>query len=143
MAMRFHIHAPLQWLPAAAAAFTLAATVTTGCRFAPKDEPGDTVAAAVFMPIDTSAPSYKARHQKTLAAKRDSADIFYIGEGSDRKILRLISYPSRKDTVEMKRQRHIEIYGSTEAGHLVKVIREVTAQGDTVVTQLMELDPKK
>ena len=131
--MRFLSLSSLRWLPAVSiATLTITALTTTGCRFAPKDDPGDTSSAA-----------YKARHKKILAAGKDSTDIFYIGEGSNRRTLRLISYPSKKDTIEMKRKRHIDVYGRTDAGHIVKVIWEVTAQGDTVVTQLMELNPKK
>ena len=140
--MRFLSLSSLRWLPAVSiATLTITALTTTGCRFAPKDDPGDTVAASE--PVDTSSAAYKARHKKILAAGKDSTDIFYIGEGSNRRTLRLISYPSKKDTIEMKRKRHIDVYGRTDAGHIVKVIWEVTAQGDTVVTQLMELNPKK
>jgi len=142
--MRLSSLSSLRWLPAVSvvALMTMALTIT-GCRFAPKDDPGDTVAASEFMPVDTSSAAYKARHKKALATGKDSTDIFYIGEGSNRRTLRLISYPSKKDTIEMKRKRHIDVYGRTDAGHIVKVIWEVTAQGDTVVTQLMELNPKK
>ena len=139
--MRFLSLSSLRWLPAVSiATLTITALTTTGCRLAPKDDP---VAASEFTPVDTSSAAYKARHKKILAAGKDSTDIFYIGEGSNRRTLRLISYPSKKDTIEMKRKRHIDVYGRTDAGHIVKVIWEVTAQGDTVVTQLMELNPKK
>lgn len=142
--MRFQPLSSLRWLPAVSVPALIAVVLTaTGCRFAPKDEPGDTVAASEFTPVDTSSAAYKARHKKALTAKKDSSDIFYIGKGSNRRTLLLISYPSKKDTIKMKRKRHIDVYGRTDAGHIVKVVWEVTAQGDTIVTQLMELDPKK
>lgn len=41
-------------LPLAVVGLTLLTTVPTSCRMAPKDDPGDTVAASVFAPIDTA-----------------------------------------------------------------------------------------
>ena len=65
-----------------------AGLVPTACKMAPNDNPGDTVAASVFAPIDTAAINRRARAKAVkLAHAKDSVDIFYIGSGStkDRK----------------------------------------------------------
>ena len=70
------------------------------CRMAPKDNPGETVASAEFYPPDTTQINRHRRADSTVVAQRpDSIDIFYVGEGSTRRELQLVSYPSRRDTV--------------------------------------------
>ncbi len=59
------------------------ASVVSSCKMAPKQDPGDTVAASVFAPIDTVALHRKQRAEKArLANAKDSIGIYYIGPGS-------------------------------------------------------------
>lgn len=112
--------------------------MTTSCRMAPKEELGDTVAAKVFEPIDTAA-----LHRKQAAKMKnikDSADIFYVGPGTDQKSLQLISYPSRRDTLTMGRTRHIKRSGSTDIGNIVRIALW-TKDKDTLVSRIEEYQP--
>ena len=70
------------------------------CRMAPKDNPGDTVASAEFYPPDTTQINrHRQADSAVVALRPDSTDVFYVGEGSTRRELQLVSYPSRRDTV--------------------------------------------
>lgn len=130
----------------AACAMTL---VPSGCRMAPKDEPGDTVAASVFAPVDTAALNRKARAAARKAAVvRDSADIFYIGDGSTAARLQLVSYPSRRDTVVYGKTAHyydgrrrFKKSGNLSVGHVVRVSLWVSEAGDTLVRRVEEIVP--
>ena len=94
----------------------------TSCKMAPSSDPGDTVAASVFAPLDTAAINRKARAKAAMLAKaKDSVDIFYIGSGSTKQRLQLVSYPSRRDTLEYGKARHIKRSGSTDVGSVVRV----------------------
>lgn len=68
------------------------ASAMTGCRFAKSYEDGDTVAASVFEPEDTTIAAAKRRHAaaKAAAIVKDSADFgrvvrvrFYLLNGTD------------------------------------------------------------
>ena len=96
--------------------------VPSACKMAPSNDPGDTVAASVFAPLDTAAINRKARAKAAMLAKaKDSVDIFYIGSGSTKQRLQLVSYPSRRDTLEYGKARHIKRSGSTDVGSVVRV----------------------
>lgn len=105
--------------------FVLAVAVglfPTACKMAPSDNPGDTVAASEFAPLDTAAINRRARAKAAkLANAKDSVDIFYIGSGSTKQRLQLVSYPSRRDTLEYGKTRHIKRSGSTDVGSIVRV----------------------
>lgn len=119
--------------------------VPSGCRMAPKDEPGDTVAASVFAPIDTAALNRKARAAARKAAMvKDSADIFYVGDGSTASSLQLVSYPSRRDTVAYGKTAHFKKSGNADFGHVVRVQLWVSDAGDTLVKRVEEIveEPK-
>ena len=90
---------------AALAATTLITTTSTSCKFAPDQHDGDTAAASEFYPEDTSSAHAKKMAKKTAeqAAIVDSTDIFYIGSGSTKDIIQLVSYPSRRDTLYIAR----------------------------------------
>lgn len=105
------------------------------CRMAPSQDNGDTVAASVFEPIDTSV----VRKHKKAVQVRDSSDIYIIGEGSERKTLQLVSYPTRKDTIYMKKARHIIVEGSADYGHVMRVTLGQDRKGDTIVVALTEI----
>lgn len=111
--------------------------VTTGCRFAHEEPLGDTVAASVFAPKDTAAIN-KKKKAKIAAVVKDSADVFYIGGGSDRQTLQLLSYPSRRDTFSYGKTAHIEVEGSADTGRVVKVAFYVLPSGDSLVSKVME-----
>lgn len=69
------------------------------CRFAPSPKLGDTVASSVFEPADTGLINKKTRAKvadTTIVA--DSVGLYYIGSGSTKQFLQLVSYPSRRDT---------------------------------------------
>lgn len=114
--------------------------IFSSCRMAPKDEPGDTVAASVFAPIDTAALNRKARLAKKAAPIKDSADIFYVGEASTKGELQLISYPSRRDTIVYGKTRHIRRSGNTDFGHIVRIKLWISAEGDTLVQRVDEME---
>ena len=66
------------------------------CRFAPSPKLGDTVASSVFEPADTGLINKKTRAKvadTTIVA--DSVGLYYIGSGSTKQFLQLVSYPSR------------------------------------------------
>ena len=113
-------------------------SLLSSCRMAPKQDPGDTVAASVFAPVDTAALNRKvrARHALLMNAK-DSTDIFYIGQGSTDKRVQLISYPSQRDTLVYGKTRHLKRSGSTDVGHIVRV-KFLVSEGDTLVQGLEE-----
>ena len=116
--------------------------VTTGCRFAHEDPLGDTVAASVFAPEDTAAIKKKQK-AKIAAIVKDSAGVFYIGSGSDRQTLQLVSYPSRRDTFCYGKTAHIKVEGSADTGRVVKVAFYVMASGDLLVSKVMEKSDEK
>lgn len=105
----------------------------TACKMAPVDNPGDTVAASEFAPPDTAAINRRARAEAAKLAKvKDSVDIFYIGSGSTKQRLQLVSYPSRRDTLEYGKTRHLKRSGSTDVGSVVRVAFWVS-EGDSLV----------
>lgn len=119
----------------------IASVSTTGCRMAPKDEPGDTVAAYVFAPVDTAALNRKAREAaaKKAAMVKDSTDIFYVGDGSTKEMLQLVSYPSRRDTMEYGKTGHCKKKGNADYGHVVRIQLWVSERGDTLVKSIEEI----
>ena len=76
------------------AATSFITTMGTSCKFAPDQHDGDTVAASEFYPEDTAAIHAK-KTAKLAATKaiKDSVGIYYIGSGSTKDIIQLISYP--------------------------------------------------
>ena len=107
------------------------------CRMAPKDNPGDTVASAEFYPPDTTQINRHRKPDSTAVAQRaDSTDIFYVGEGSTRRELQLVSYPSRRDTVVRFKARHIRVEGRADVGSVVRITLWASHRGDTVVKEV-------
>lgn len=114
----------------------------TACHMAPKDDPGDTVAASEFAPIDTAALNRKARAAGKLGPIKDSVDIFYVGDGSTSKQLQLVSYPSRRDTLLYSKARHMKKSGNADFGHIIRVKLYITDKGDTLVQRTEEIKPE-
>ncbi len=105
----------------------------TACKMAPSNDPGDTVASSVFAPLDTAAINRRARAKAAkLANAKDSVGIFYIGSGSTKQRLQLVSYPSRRDTLEYGKARHLKRSGNTDVGSVVRVAFWVS-KGDSLV----------
>ncbi len=121
---------------------TIAATLLTigftGCRFAPSQDMGDTVAASVFAPIDTAALN-KARLKKAQQMMKDSIGIYYIGDGSNREQLQLVSYPSRRDTLMIGKAKKINVKGSADFGRITRATFVKLETGDSIVTSLEEV----
>ena len=113
--------------------------MVSSCKMAPKQDPGDTVAASVFAPIDTVALHRKQRAEKArLANAKDSIGIYYIGPGSTDKKIQLISYPSQRDTLLYSKARHMKRNGSTDVGHIIRV-KFYVSRGDSLVQGLEEI----
>lgn len=107
------------------------------CRMAPKDNPGDTVASAEFYPPDTTQINRLHRADSTAMARRpDSINVFYVGEGSTRRDLQLVSYPSRRDTIVRRKARRIRVEGRADVGSIVRIKLLASHRGDTVVKEV-------
>lgn len=134
------------YLAAVLVAATILSSTATGCKFAPSQEDGDTVAASVFYPEDTSSAhtAKVAKDTTNMEDITDSVGMYYIGSGSDKDRLQLVSYPSKRDTFIYGKTRHVKVKGSADINHvvrvdfyllngkdsLVKYVEEVTASGD-------------
>lgn len=122
-----------------AAALTMA--FSTSCKFSHEQPLGDTVSAKVFEPLDTSALN-KARLARTktqkdsMAGITDSTDIFFVGSGSTKHLLQLVSYPSHRDTTVYGKTAHLKVVGSAEIGNAVRVRYYVMPSGDSLVSRI-------
>lgn len=107
------------------------------CRMTPKDNPGDTVASAEFYPPDTTQINRQRRADSTAVARcPDSINVFYVGEGSTRRELQLVSYPSRRDTIVRRKARRIRVEGRADVGSIVRIKLLASHRGDTVVKEV-------
>lgn len=120
--------------------YMLLTSVVAGCKFAPGNELGDTVAASVFEPEDTSLTHKKK--VETMAEVKDSIGMYLIGEGSNKDILQLVSYPSCRDTMEYGKTRHIKVVGSAQIGNLVSVEFYHLSNGDSLVSKVIQIKNK-
>lgn len=102
---------------------TAAMGTLTGCRFAPSYTDGDTVAASEFEPADTSAVGCMKKDtlKKAAAQVVDSVGMYYVGTGSTRQFLQLVSYPSKRDTLVYGKTRHVKVKGSADFNNIVRV----------------------
>ena len=115
-------------------------TVSTSCKMAPSDNPGDTVAASVFEPVDTSVHCKKIKCDTNNAKNvKDSIDIFFVGDGSTKHNLQLLSYPSKRDTSIYFKGRHLKVTGNADFGHVVRIGFYKLPTGDSIVTSVTEL----
>lgn len=123
-----------------AACIVAAGFAITSCRFAPSPNLGDTVAASVFEPADTALINKKARAKAadtTLVA--DSVGLYYIGSGSTREFIQLVSYPSRRDTTVYGKTRHICVKGSAEINNVVRVKYYLLNGKDSLVKEVEQV----
>lgn len=125
----------------AVVAMAITALSLAGCRFARSYDDSDTVAASEFEPEDTAA----AHRRAAVAARRaapaaDSVGIYYIGDGSTRRTLQLVSYPSHRDTVVYGKTRHVRVRGCADIGKVVRVGFSVTRGGDSLVSDVEQIE---
>ena len=96
----------------------------TSCRFATSYKAGDTIAASELEPADTSLASSRLSTdtlKRVAQAVVDSTDIFYVGTGSTKQFLQLVSYPSKRDTLVYGKTLHIKVKGSADFNNVVRV----------------------
>ena len=94
----------------------------TSCHFAKSYNDGDTVAASVFEPEDTSTKVHGSDTlKKTNNPIIDSIGMYYVGTGSTKQFLQLVSYPSRRDTLVYGKTRHVKVKGSADFDNVVRV----------------------
>lgn len=115
-------------------------TTTTSCKFAPNQNDGDTVAASEFYPEDTAAlHAVKAAKVAALNAIVDSMGMFYIGSGSTKEHIELVSYPSRRDTLVYGKTRHVKVKGCADIDHVVRVQFYLLNGKDSLVKYVEEI----
>lgn len=115
----------------------VSAFFVSSCRMAPKDTPGDTVASSQFYPPDTAKLHRQRQADSAVVAQQpDSIDIFYVGDGSTRHELQLVSYPSRRDTIMRSKVRHIRVEGKADFGTVVRIKLWTSQRGDTLVKEV-------
>lgn len=124
---------------------TTTITTTTSCKFAPTQDNGDTLAASVFYPEDTTAVHTKKKANDVAAAKSivDSVGIYYIGSGSTKERIQLVSYPSHRDTLEYGKTRHIKVKGNADINHVVRVDFYLLNGKDSLVKYVEEVLPNQ
>lgn len=129
----------------AAIVATTTITTATSCKFAPSQDDGDTVAASEFYPEDTTALHAKKVGKNAAAQKAivDSVGMYYIGSGSSKERLQLVSYPSRRDTLEYGKTRHIKVKGSADIDHVVRVQFYLFNGKDSLVKYVEEVQPNQ
>lgn len=120
---------------------TTALSTTTSCKFAPDQQDGDTVAASEFYPEDTTTLRTKkgAKNDTIQKAIVDSVGMYYIGSGSTKDRIQLVSYPSRRDTLEYGKTRHVKVKGSADIDHVVRVDFYLLNGKDSLVKYVEEV----
>ena len=116
-------------------------TTTTSCKFAPDQNDGDTVAANEVYPEDTAALHAK-KTAKTAAAQKaivDSVGMYYIGSGSTKEHIELVSYPSRRDTLIYGKTRHVKVKGCADIDHVVRIQFYLLNGKDSLVKYVEEV----
>ncbi len=131
----------LAYIMTAFIAVTTSITTTTSCKFAPDQNDGDTVAASVFYPEDTTTIHVKKTGECSTAQKAivDSTDIYYVGSGSTKDQIQLVSYPSRRDTLLYSKTRHVKVKGNADINHVVRVDFYLLNGKDSLVKYVEEV----
>lgn len=115
-------------------------TTTTSCKFAPDQNDGDTVAASQFEPEDTTRHARKAAKKDSIMKTIvDSVGMYYVGSGSNKDRLQLLSYPSRRDTLEYGKTRHVKVKGNADINHVVRVQFYLLNGKDSLVKYVEEV----
>ena len=66
--------------------------------------------------------------------------IYYIGSGSTKDIIQLVSYPSRRDTMIYSKTRHVKVKGNADINHVVRVDYYLLNSKDSLVKYVEEVD---
>ena len=77
-----------------------------------------------------------------IKAGKDSVGIYYIGSGSTKDIIQLVSYPSRRDTMIYSKTRHIKVKGNADINHVVRVDYYLLNGKDSLVKYVEEVELK-
>ena len=99
---------------------------------------GDTVAAQVFEPVVAAKKKVVLRDSAATIA-HDSVDIFYVGDGSTKHLLQLVSYPSRRDTLLLGKAVHLRVRGNADFGHVIRLDFFHLPTGDSIVKTIDEI----
>ena len=116
---------------AALTATAFITTTNTSCKYAPDQHNGDTVAAKKMAKI------------AAIKASKDSVGIYYVGSGSTKDQIQLVSYPSRRDTLLYSKTRHVKVKGSADIDHVVRVDFYLLNGKDSLVKYVEEVDLKE
>lgn len=114
---------------------------TSSCKFAPSQNDGDTVAASEFYPEEPTMKDSMKTNSGTVDIKNivDSAGMYYIGSGSTKELIELVSFPSRRDTFLYSKTRHIKVKGNADIGHVVRVQYYLLNGKDSLVKYVEEV----
>ena len=69
----------------------------------------------------------------------DSTDIFYVGTGSTKQFLQLVSYPSKRDTLVYGKTLHIKVKGSADFNNVVRVRFYLLNGKDSLVSAVEQI----
>ncbi len=119
-------------------------TTTTSCKFAPDQNDGDTVAASEFYPEDTTTAHAQKMAKKDSIQKAivDSIGMYYVGSESNKDMIQLVSYPSRRDTLLYSKTKHVKVKGNADIGHVVRVDFYLLNGKDSLVKYVEEVVEK-
>ncbi len=114
---------------------------TSSCKFAPSQNDGDTVAASEFYPEEETVKDSMKADSDTVDVRNivDSVGMYYIGGGSTKELIELVSYPSRRDTFLYSKTRHIKVKGCADIGHVVRVQYYLLNGKDSLVKYVEEV----
>ena len=91
-------------------------------------------------PVDTSSHVAKSKNNTAnIKNIKDSTDIFFVGEGSTKQNLQLVSYPSKRDTTTYYKAKHLKVTGNADFGHVVRIGFYHLPSGDSIVTSVTEV----
>lgn len=120
---------------------TYSITTATSCKFAPDQNDGDTVAASVFYPEDTTTVHAKnVKKDSTQKLIVDSVGMYYVGSESNKDKIQLVSYPSRRDTLLYGKTRHVKVKGCADIDHVVRVDFYLLNGKDSLVKYVEEVE---
>ena len=78
-----------------------------------------------------------------IKASKDSVGIYYVGSGSTKNQIQLVSYPSHRDTLLYSKTQHVKVKGSADIDHVVRVDFYLLNGKDSLVKYVEEVDLKE
>ena len=78
-----------------------------------------------------------------IKASKDSVGIYYVGSGSTKDQIQLVSYPSHRDTLLYSKTQHVTVQGSADIYHVVRVECYLLNGKDSLVKYVEEVDLKE